>query len=60
MAKFQFSCGRKSGYESAEFSLPKSVVADRGAVVQFEFENEFGTTVQCADIIVQQSHPFVP
>jgi hypothetical protein len=40
---FKFPCGRKAGYEQVEFTLPKLIVGD--AVVQFEFDTEFGTTV---------------
>jgi len=49
---FKFPCGRKAGYESVLFQLPKTIVSDRGAVMQFEFETEKGVIVQCADIIV--------
>ena len=59
-SKFKFDCGRSAGYESAEFVLPKSIVAENGGILQLEFETESGTIVQCADIIVQRSHPFVP
>jgi len=48
---FKFPCARKAGYEQVEFTLPKSILGN--AVVQMEFDHEFGTTVQCADIIVQ-------
>jgi len=40
------------------YALPKNIVADHGAVMQFEFETEKGTIVQCADIIVQRYHSF--
>lgn len=49
---FKFPCGRKAGYEQMMYQLPKTVVADRGIVLQFEFETEKGVIVQCADIIV--------
>lgn len=55
---FKFPCGRKAGYESVLFQLPKTIVSDRGAVMQFEFETEKGVIVQCADIIVQRYHAF--
>ena len=48
---FQFPCGRKAGYESVMYQLPKTIVGDN-AVMQFEFETEKGVIVQCADIIV--------
>jgi len=35
-------------------------VSETGAVLQFEFETEFGTIVQCSDIVIQRAHPFVP
>jgi len=28
--------------------------------VQLEFETEWGTTIQCGDLIIQKAHPFVP
>ena len=58
-ARFKFACGRASGYESAEFVLPKPIIAEKGGIIQLEFETDWGTTVQCADIIIQKSHPFV-
>lgn len=54
----KFSCGRKTGYESMQYNFPKSLVAEKGAVVQLEFETEYGTIVQCADIIVQREEKF--
>jgi len=30
---FKFPCGRSAGYESAEYTLPKSVVAEKGGLV---------------------------
>jgi hypothetical protein len=51
-SKFKFPCGRKVGYESVEYTLPKSMVAENGAVVQLEFETDYGTVVQCADMII--------
>lgn len=57
---FKFPCGRKPGYESTKFTLPKSIVSESGAVVQLEFETDYGTIVQCADMIVQQYHDFQP
>ena len=56
---FKFPCGRKAGYESAKYTLPKNVVADKGGLIQLEFETELGTIVQCADIIVQRLQPFM-
>ena len=50
--KFKFGCGRKAGYETVVYKLPKSIIAERGAVVQLEFETEYGTVVQCSDMIV--------
>ena len=51
----RFPCGRKYGYESGKFKLPRSIVASNpGAVLQMEFDTEFGTIVQCSDIIVQK------
>lgn len=49
---FKFPCGRKAGYESVMYQLPKTIVSEHGAVIQFEFETEKGVIVQCADIIV--------
>lgn len=41
--------------------LPKSIVSDKEPVVmQMEFETEFGTIVQCSDMIVQRLVPFHP
>jgi hypothetical protein len=31
--KFKFPCGRKVGYETIEYKLPKSMVAEDGGVV---------------------------
>lgn len=59
-ALFKFPCGRKSGFESAEYVLPRNAVNDKGAILQLEFETEWGTSVQCGDIIIQKDHPFVP
>jgi hypothetical protein len=42
---FKFPCGRKAGYESLMYQLPKTIVSDRGAVMQFEFETEKGVIV---------------
>ena len=59
--KFKFACGRKAGYESTRFTLPKNLVSESGAaVVQLELETEFGTIVQCSDMIIQPYHDFVP
>jgi len=51
---FKFPCGRRAGYESVMYQLPKNIVSDvgKGIVMQFEFETEKGVIVQCADIIV--------
>lgn len=51
---FKFPCARKPGYEQIEFRLPKALIAEKGAVVQFEVDTKYGTVVQCADIIVQR------
>ena len=55
---FRIPCGRKAGYESIEVKLPKSIVAEKGAVVQLEFSTPWGTVIQCADIIVQRQQLF--
>ena len=47
---FKFPCARKAGYEQMEFTLPKGTVGN--VVLQLEFDTEFGTIVQCADMIV--------
>lgn len=57
---FKFPCGRKSGYEQVQYNFPKTIVAEHGAVLQLEFETDFGTVVQCADMIVQRAHQFQP
>lgn len=54
----KFPCARHYGSESGVFKLPKPVVGDN-VVVQLQFEHEYGTTTQCADIIVQKLKPFV-
>lgn len=59
-AGYRFPCGRAYGFESAEYVLPKKFVNERGAVLQFEFEHELGSVVQCGDIIIQKFHNFVP
>jgi hypothetical protein len=57
----QFACGRKVGYENAFVKLPKSVVSEKDTViVQIEFETEYGTIVQCSDMIVHKMVPFKP
>jgi hypothetical protein len=56
----KFPCGRKAGYESVKFTLPKSIVSETSAVVQMEFETDYGTIVQCSDMIVQKYHNFQP
>ena len=55
---FKFPCARKAGYEQVEFTLPKGIVGT--VVLQLEVETEFGTIVQCADMIVQPTKAFVP
>ena len=55
---FKFPCGRQVGYEQIEYTLPKNMVAEDGGVVQLEFETEYGTVVQCADLIIQPKHEF--
>ena len=56
----KFPCGRKYGYESGKFRLPRSIIAQNpGAVLQMEFQTEYGTIVQCSDIIVQKQKPFL-
>ena len=57
---FKFPCGRKPGYEQLQFNLPKSIVSERTVVIQLEFETEFGTIVQCADMIVQKTSVIKP
>jgi len=42
---FKFPCAHKAGYESTKFTLPKSIVAETGAVVQLEIETDYGTVV---------------
>jgi hypothetical protein len=44
MNQFKFPCGRKAGYESVKYLLPKTIVSDH-AVMQFEFETEKGVIV---------------
>ena len=39
-----------------EFTLPKGTVGN--VVLQLEFDTEFGTIVQCADMIVQAAKAF--
>lgn len=58
--KYKFPCGRVSGYESAEYILPKAAVNNQGAVLQLEFETDWGTTIQCSDIIIQKIHSILP
>ena len=58
-SKSRFNCGRTSGYESAEFVVPKQIQNDKGAILQLEFETENGVILQCADLIVQKYQPFV-
>jgi hypothetical protein len=41
----KFPCGRKAGYESTKFTLPKTIVSESGAVVQLELETDYGTIV---------------
>ena len=57
--KQKFPCGRHYGYESGNFHLPKSIVSEEPVMLQLEYQTEFGTIVQCADIIVQKIKPFV-
>lgn len=42
---FKFPCARKPGYEQIEFRLPKGLIAEKGAVVQFEVDTKYGTVV---------------
>ena len=51
-SNFNFPCGRSAGYESVEYQLPKNIVAEHGAVMQFEWETETGVVVQCSDVII--------
>ena len=56
----KFPCGRTYGYQSGTFKFPRSIVAENpGAVLQMEFDTDYGTIVQCADIIVQKVKPFL-
>lgn len=57
-SNFKFPCGRKVGYETATFALPRQIVSDDNVVAQLEFETELGTVVQCSDMIVQKLNPF--
>jgi len=43
--KFSFACGRTAGYESVQYDLPKNIVAEKGAVMQFEWEHKDGVIV---------------
>ena len=43
--KFNFACGRNAGYESVQYDLPKNIVAEKGALMQFEWEHKDGVIV---------------
>ena len=60
----RFPCGRHFGYESGKFRLPRGLInrndyLEGAALLQLEFESDYGTIVQCADIIIQKVEPFI-
>jgi hypothetical protein len=57
-SEIKFPCGREVGWEKLDFRLPDSMVAENGAVVQLEFETEYGTIVQCSDMIIEPFNEF--
>jgi hypothetical protein len=50
-----FACGRSSGYESAEFLMPKTACYD--CVIELEFVYAGVKTYQCSDIRLTQMEP---
>ena len=55
----RFPCGRHFGYESGKFRLPRGLInrneyAEGAALLQLEYETDYGTIVQCADLVIQK------